>query len=107
MKIKQLEVFKKEIKEFPISVREDIFSLVERYIEGNRLNAYQFKTFKIDKNIKIQEFKVKDQMGNWRAISCILKKNILVFIYAFHKKSQSLSKKDRDIITKRIRRVNT
>ena len=85
-------------------MREDIYDLVERYIEGNRLNTYQFK---IDKNIKIQEFKVKDHIGNWRAISCIVKKNILIFVYAFHKKSQSLSKKDRDIIIKRIRRINT
>ena len=107
LEIKQLEVFKKEIKKFPVSAREDIFDLVERYIEGNRLSIYQFKTFKIDKNTKVQEFKVKDYTGNWRAISCIVRKNILVFIYAFHKKSQSLSKKDRDIIIKRIRRVNT
>ena len=64
LEIRQLGVFKKEIKEFPFSVREDIYGLVERYIEGNRLNTYQFKTFKIDKNIKIQEFKVKDHIGN-------------------------------------------
>ena len=106
MELRQLDIFKKEIKKFPISVREDIFDLVEKYIEGNRLNVYQFKTFKIDKNIKIQEFKVKDHTGNWRAISCIIQKNILVFIYGFHKKTQSFSKKDRDIIIKRIRRIN-
>ena len=106
MELRQLDVFKKEIKKFPISVREDMFDLVEKYIEGNRLNVCQFKTFKIDKNVKIQEFKVKDHTGNWRVISCIIQKNILAFIYAFHKKTQSLSKKDRDIIIKRIRRIN-
>ena len=106
LEIRQLEVFKKEIKKFPISVREDIFSLVENYIEGSRLNIFQFKIFKIDKNTKVQEFKVKDYTGNWRAISCIIQKNILVFIYAFHKKSQSLSKKDKSIIIKRIKRIN-
>ena len=64
MEFRQLKAFKKEIKKFPISVREDIFDLVERYIKGDRLNIFQFKTFKIARDIKVQEFKVRDHTGN-------------------------------------------
>lgn len=105
MKLTQIEAFKKEIKKFPIEVREDIFSLVDRFLKGERLSTRQFKTFKLDKDTKIQEFKVKDHTGNWRAISCIVQKDVLVFVYAFHKKSQSLLEKDKNTIKKRIKRI--
>lgn len=105
LKLAQLKAFKKEIKKFPLEIREDIFVLVEKYINGERLNTSQFKTFKIDKDSKIQEFKVKDNTGNWRAISCIIEKDTLVFVYAFHKKSQALLEKDKDTIRKRIKRI--
>lgn len=105
LKLAQLEAFKKEIKKFPLEIREDIFVLVDKYMSGERLTTSQFKTFKIDKDTKIQEFKVKDHTGNWRAVSCIVQKDILVFVYAFHKKSQALLEKDKDTIRKRIRRI--
>lgn len=105
LKLAQLEVFKKELKKFPLEIREDIFILVEKYIKGERLNSSQFKTFKIDKDTKIQEFKVKDHTGNWRAISCMVQKDLLVFVYAFHKKSQALLEKDKETIKKRIKRI--
>lgn len=106
VQIAQLEAFKKEIAEIPLETREDIFSLVHRFINGERLNNKDFKTFKIDKNVKIQEFKVKDARGNWRAISTIVKGQFLVFVYAFHKKSQELQEKDKDVIRNRVRRID-
>jgi hypothetical protein len=72
MQLVQLEAFKKEIVEFPIESREDIVSLVSRFLKGEQLNRNDFKTFKIDKNTRIQEFRVKDHRGNWRAISTIV-----------------------------------
>lgn len=48
LKLAQLEAFKKEIKKFPLEIKEDIFVLIEKYINGERLNTSQFKTFKID-----------------------------------------------------------
>lgn len=105
MKIVQLEAFKKEIANFPVETREDIFSLIYRFLQGERLNRKDFKTFKIDKNTKILEFKVKDNRGNWRAISTTISGKYLVFVYAFHKKSQELQEKDKDIIRNRIRRI--
>jgi phage-related protein len=104
MQIIQLEVFKKEIAEFPIETREDIFSLIYRFMNGERLNNKDFKTFKIDKNTKIFEFKVNAR-GNWRAISTMMQGKYLVFVYAFHKKSQELQEKDKDVIRNRIRRI--
>ncbi len=106
LKIAQMEAFKKEIKKFPLEIKEDIFSLVNKFINGERLNSTQFKIFKIDKDTKIQEFKVKDCTGNWRVISCIIEKGTLVFIYAFHKKSQALLEKDKGTIRKRIKRID-
>lgn len=105
-KIIQLEIFKKEIAEFPLETREDIFSLIYRYLYGERLNHTDFKTFKIDARTKIQEFKVKDARGNWRAISCLHESESLVLVYAFHKKSQELQEKDKDTIRKRISRID-
>lgn len=105
MQIVQLETFKKEIADFPIETREDIFSLVTRFLKGERLNNKDFKTFKIDKNTKILEFKVKDDRGNWRVISTIASGKYLVFVYAFHKKSQELQEKDKNVIRNRIRRI--
>lgn len=102
----QLEAFKREINEFPLETREDILSLVARFMKGERLHNREFKTFKIDKNTKIQEFKVKDHRGNWRAVSTIAKGRYLVFVYAFHKKSQELLERDKEVIRNRIRRID-
>lgn len=105
MLIVQLDAFKREIAEFPLETREDIFSLVDRFLRGERLHKNDFKTFRIDKSTKIQEFRVKDYRGNWRAISCIYQRNYLVFVYAFHKKSQELLEKDKRTIQGRVRRI--
>jgi phage-related protein len=105
VEIVQLVSFRKEIAGFPLETREDIFSLVYRFLKGERLNSKEFKTFKIDKNTKILEFKIKDDRGNWRAVSTILQGKYLVFVYAFHKKSQELQEKDKDVIRSRIRRI--
>ncbi|MEQ1877250.1 MAG: type II toxin-antitoxin system RelE/ParE family toxin [Bdellovibrionia bacterium] len=105
IQIVQLEAFKREIAEFPVETREDVFSLVHRFLKGERLNSRDFKTFKIDKNTKIQEFKVKDSRGNWRAISTMKQGKYLVFVYAFNKKSQELLEKDKDAIRNRIKRI--
>ncbi len=101
----QLEAFKKEIVDFPVETREDMLSLITRFLEGEHLNRNDFKTFKIDKNTRIQEFRVKDHRGNWRAISTIKRGHFLVLVYAFHKKSQELLEKDKDVIRKRIRKI--
>ena len=102
----QLDAFKKEIVEFPLETREDIFSLVDRYLRGERLHRNDFKTFKIDRHTKIQEFKVKDHRGNWRAVSCVYRNEFLVFVHAFHKKAQELSERDKEIIRNRVRRIS-
>ncbi len=102
----QLESFKKEIEEFPLETKEDMLSLDGRFLNGEQLNRKDFKTFKIDKNNRIQEFRTKDHRGNWRAISTLLKGQYLVLVYAFHKKSQELQEKDKDVIRSRIRRID-
>lgn len=102
IEVVQTASFKKEIATFPLGAREDIFSLVVRFANGERLHQQDFK---IDKRTKILEFKVKDSTGNWRAISTILKGRYLVFVYAFHKKSQELLQKDKETIRNRIKRI--
>jgi len=102
----QLEVFKKEIAEFPLETREDIFSLIYRFLSNERLSPNDFKTFNIDKNTRIQEFKVNDSRGNWRAISCLFQKNSLLLVYAFHKKSRELQEKDKNVIRRRIKGIS-
>ncbi len=59
MLLVQLEAFEKEIAYFPIETKEDIISLVVRFLNGEHLNRNDFKTFKIDKSNRIQEFRVK------------------------------------------------
>ena len=104
--IVQLDAFKKEIREFPLETREDIFSLIYRFLNNERLNPRDFKTFNIDKNTRIQEFKVKDSRGNWRAISCLHRSDYLVLVYAFHKRSQQLQEQDKEVIRKRIKGIS-
>jgi phage-related protein len=103
LKLVQLAAFKKETKKFPLETKEDLFILVERFLNGERMNNKEFKTFSINKNIRIQEFKVKDAKGNWRAISFIMRAEYLVFVYAFHKKTQKLMDRDKELIIRRIR----
>ena len=105
IRIVQTESFKKEILAFPLETREDIFSLIHRFLEGERLSNRDFKMFKIDKKTKILEFKVKDVHGNWRVISTMARGKYLVFVYAFHKKSQELQERDKNVIRNRIRRI--
>ena len=91
----QLEVFKKEIAEFPLETREDIFSLIYRFLSNERLSPNDFKTFNIDKNTRIQEFKVNDSRGNWRAISCLFQKTHCCLSTHFIKNQESFRKKIR------------
>ncbi len=99
------KAFKKEFANFPSDIRDDILLLITEYLDGVRLPNTSFKTFALSKGIKIQEFKVKDHTGNWRAISCFENKEYLTFVYAFHKKSQSLLEKDKKVITKRVKEI--
>ncbi len=103
--IKYTNQFKKEINGFPQEAKDDIFNLVMDFLEGKRLPKTLFKTFGLQKGIKIQEFKVKDHTGNWRAISCMVGKDDLTFVYAFHKKSQALLEKDKSTIVKRVKEL--
>lgn len=103
--IKYTKQFEKEILVFSLNVKEDVFLLVQRYLSGERLSKNQFKTFTLGKNQKVQEFKVKDSTGNWRVISCVVEKDNLTFLYAFHKKSQKLLEKDKKVIVKRIKEL--
>ena len=105
-KIIQLEQFEREFSEFSKESREDIFALIDKYLNHEMLTPQCFKTFKIDKRTRIQEFKVKDHRGNWCAISCHYEKDYLVLVYAFHKKSQQLLDKDKEVIRNRIRRID-
>jgi phage-related protein len=104
LRITFLEQFKKDFADFPLSSREDLFSIIKRFVEGEKLNQSSLKIFKIDKKLKVYEFRVKDQFGNWRVISVIVDSNELVLIYAFHKKSQELQEKEKKIIRSRIKR---
>ncbi|OUR98548.1 hypothetical protein A9Q84_03810 [Halobacteriovorax marinus] len=72
---------------------------------GEKLPSTYFKTFKLEKGIKVQEFKVKDHTGNWRAISCFENKEYITLVYAFHKKSQRLLEKDKKIIIRRVKEI--
>ncbi len=104
LRITVLEQFKKDIAEFPLSSKEDLFSLLKRFTEGAKLNQSFLKIFKIDKKLKVYEFRTKDQYGNWRIISTVIKSQELILIYAFHKKSQELQDKEKQIIRTRIKR---
>jgi phage-related protein len=106
MRLVQLDAFIKDIRDFPLETKEDLLSLIHRFLNGESLNRNDFKTFKLDKNTKIQEFRVKDHMGNWRVISTIIQGQTLVLVYGFHKKSQELQEKDKDTIRARIRRID-
>lgn len=93
----------KDIEDFPEESIQDFRDLVGRYLARERLSPKDFKTFKIDKNTRILEFKVKDRFGNWRFIAVLWGRTHLVFLFAFHKKSQELKRREIEIIRKRVR----
>ena len=95
--------FVRELKDFPLETQENMLALIRKFANGEKLPPVNFKTFRIDKKIKIQEFRIKDFNGNWRAISVMLQKNRLVLLYAFHKKTQILTPKDKEVIRARLR----
>ena len=97
--------FIKEFSVFPEAAKEDLLAILSRYLNGERLPRTLFRIFNLDKKTRIQEFKVKDHRGNWRIISCLQHKDHLTLIYAFHKKTQTLSEKDRNTIRKRVLEV--
>lgn len=103
LKVIQLEPFKREIREFPLETREDLYSLIVRFSHGELMSRKDLKIFKIDDKNKVYEFRTKDQHGNWRIISTVFNKELLFLIYAFHKKSQSLLEKDKNVIRKRLK----
>lgn len=106
IQVVQTEAFRREIAEFPSETVEDIFYLVRRFAGGEHLSRKDLKIFKIGKKAKILEFRVRDAKGNWRAIATLRQGKFLVLIYAFHKKSQELQQKDKELILSRIRRVS-
>ncbi|QLY25644.1 type II toxin-antitoxin system RelE/ParE family toxin [Bdellovibrio sp. KM01] len=101
-----MDSFKKELLAFPNSTKEDLFSLIVEFLSGRRLPPTDLKIIRLNKNTRIVEFKVKDNHGNWRAISTVFQGKYLVFVYAFHKKSQKLLQKDKELIISRIARIN-
>lgn len=103
LKVVQLEIFRKEIQEFPLETREDLFSLIVRFSNGELMMRKDLKIFKIDDRNKVYEFRSKDQHGNWRIISTVINKELLVLIYAFNKKSQNLQERDKNVIRKRLK----
>ncbi len=103
LKVVQLEIFRKEIQEFPLETREDLFSLIVRFSNGDLMMRKDLKIFKIDDRNKVYEFRSKDQHGNWRIISTVINKELLVLIYAFHKKSQNPQERDKNVIRKRLK----
>jgi len=104
LRIIPLKQFKVDFDDFPLSTRENFFSLIRKFVIGEKLDKNSLKVFNIDKSTKIFEFRTKDKFGNWRVMSTIIKGNELVLIYAFHKKSQELKDKDIKIIKSRIKR---
>ncbi len=103
LKVIQLEIFKKEIGDFPLQTREDLYSLIVRFSSGELMRRNDLKIFKIDDRTRIYEFRTKDQHGNWRVISTVINKEVLVLIFGFHKKSQQLLEKDKNVIKKRLK----
>ena len=103
-RVRWTEEFSAEILLFPEETQEEIWTLVEKYLRGERLSPKQFKTFWIDGQIKILEFKVKDRAGNWRAIA-VREAGWLILVHAFHKKSQELSEQVKRTIRARVRRI--
>ena len=103
LKVVQLEIFRKEIQEFPLETREDLFSLIVRFSNGELMMRKDLKIFKIDDRNKVYEFRSKDQHGNWRIISTVINKELLVLIFAFNKKSQNLQERDKNVIRKRLK----
>ena len=96
--IKQCE---KELKEFPVSVKEDLADAMALLDEGLNLSMPLSKPMP-SIGSGVHELRFKDRSGNYRVVYFIRKHADIFLIHAFQKKSKKTPKENIELAKQRL-----
>ena len=99
--LKQCE---KELKDFPLAVKEDLADALALLDEGINLSMPLSRPMPSIGN-SVHELRFRDRSGIYRVIYFIRKKSDILLIHAFQKKSQQTPKENIDLARQRIKGV--
>ena len=102
--VKPLKQCESELKEFPLSIREDLADALARLDEGHFLSMPLSKPMSsIGKGV--HELRLRDRSGIYRVIYVFLGSGVIYLLHAFKKKTQQTPKHHIEIAKKRLREV--
>jgi phage-related protein len=102
--IKALKQCESELKEFPISIREDLADALARLNEGHFLSMPLSRPMpSIGKGV--HELRFRDSAGIYRVIYVFLGAGMIYLLHAFKKKTQQTSKHNLEVAKKRLKEV--
>jgi phage-related protein len=99
--LKQCE---KELKDFPLSVREDLADALALLDEGVNLSMPLSRPMPLVAS-GVHEIRLKDRYGIYRVIYFIRKQSDIWLIHAFRKKSQQTPKESIELAKQRLKGV--
>lgn len=99
--IKQCE---KELKDFPVVVREDLADALALLDEGVNLSMPLSRPMP-SIGSGVHELRLKDRSGGYRIVYFIRKKSDIWLIHAFQKKSQQTPKENIELAKQRLKGV--
>lgn len=99
--VKQCE---KELRYFPVTVREDLADALAKLDEGINLSMPLSRPMpSIGKGV--HELRLKDRSGIYRVVDFIRKQSEILLIHAFQKKSQQTPKENIELAKQRLKGV--
>lgn len=104
MDVVVLEQCEKEIRKFPIEIREKLADAIARLQSGLVLSMPLSRSMpSVGSNV--HEFRFKDSSGQFRIIYLVRAKDAIYLVHAFKKKTQSTLKKNIDLAKRRIKSI--
>lgn len=94
---------RKEIEDFPLSIREALLDAISDLSAGVLLTMPLSKKLESAGN-KIFELRFKERSGIYRVIYYIKKKEAIYLVHGFQKKTQKTPKKNIEVSLQRIKR---
>lgn len=94
------------IAELPLETRTEIFTLLRR-LENNEILSMPHSRSMASMASGLHELRIRDREGQVRVFYYTKIRDVIYLVHALRKKSRVISDKDRDLIVKRIRELNS
>jgi phage-related protein len=102
--IEILKQCQKELKDFPLDVREDLADALARLNEGHSLSMPLSRSMpSIGKGV--HELRFRDRSGVYRVIYVLVRANEIWLLHAFQKKTEQTLKQNIELAQKRLKEV--